>query len=99
MGEVAAALRAEQQRPRRYSYRWLVNAVLISIAFALLLFLCFFLFTAIPSAMYSSETGWRDYTAEQLDNLKFWYWISLTGGVVLIFLFFLSRRHRYYRGE
>ena len=99
LGEVAAAMRANLSQPRRLSYRWAVNAVLSSIAYAVLLFFCFFLFTVIPNAMYSSETGWTDYTEEQLDNLKFWYWISLTGGVILIFLFFLLRRDKYYPGE
>jgi TRAP-type C4-dicarboxylate transport system permease small subunit len=72
---------------------------LTSIAFAALLLLGFFLFTAIPNAMYSSETGWRDYTPQQLSAMKRWYFISLTGGVALIFLFFLRRRHNYNRGE
>ena len=95
MGEVAAAMRASIQRPQRLSARWVVNAILISIAFAVLLFFGFFLFTIIPNAMYSSETGWTDYTPEQQSNLKFWYWISLTAGVALIFLYFLLRRDKY----
>ena len=99
MGEVAAAMRANLQHPKRQSFRWLFNAILISIAFGVLLFFGFFLFTVIPNAMYSSETGWTDYTPEQRSNMKFWYWISLAAGVVLIFLFFLRRRDKYNLGE
>ena len=76
-----------------------MNTLLISMAYAALLLLAFFLFTVIPNAMYSSETGWSDYTTQQWANMKFWYFIVLTGGVVLIFLFFLSRRRKYNLGE
>jgi TRAP-type C4-dicarboxylate transport system permease small subunit len=95
MGEVAASMRASRPQPPRQSYRWIVNAILISIAFAVLLFFGFFLVTIIYNSMHSSETGWTDYTPEQLSNMKFWYWISLAGGVALIFLFFLLRRDKY----
>ena len=72
-----------------------MNATLFSIAFGVLLFLGFFLATVIPNAMYSSETGWTDYTSEQKSNMTFWYLISLGCGVALIFLFFYLRRQKY----
>jgi TRAP-type C4-dicarboxylate transport system permease small subunit len=95
VGEYAQALRANLPRREKVSVRWLVNSVLISIAYAVLLVFAFFLYTVIPSAMYSSETGWRDYTPQQWANMKFWYLILLGVGVVPIFLFFHSRRHQY----
>ena len=95
VGGFAQALRANLHQPRKQSYRWLVDALLISIAFAVLLFFAFFLFTVIPNAMYSSETGWTDYTPEQTARMKYWYGMLVTTGVVLIFLFFYSRRRRY----
>ncbi len=45
--------------------------------------------------MHSGETGWRDYTPEQMATLKFWYFISLGVGVAFVILFFFSRRHKY----
>jgi TRAP-type C4-dicarboxylate transport system permease small subunit len=74
----------------------MVNAGLTSLCFAALLFLGFFLFTVIPNAMNSWETGWSDYTPEQKWNMSFWYLVSLTGGVALIILFFYSRRRKYH---
>lgn len=88
-------MRANQSHRQRVSYRWIVNALIGSIAFAALLFFGFFLFTVIPGAMHSGETGWRDYTLEQMTTLKFWYFISLGVGVAFIILFFFSRRHKY----
>ncbi len=95
LGEVAQALRANLTERQRVSYLWIVNAFLGSIAFAALLFFGFYLFTVIPGAMHSGETGWRDYTPEQMPMLKFWYFISLGAGVAFIILFFFSRRHKY----
>jgi hypothetical protein len=72
-----------------------VNALLISLAYAVLLFFAFFLFTVIPNAMYSGETGWRDYTPEQIRKMGFWYGILIGLGAALIFLVFFSRRDKY----
>jgi heme/copper-type cytochrome/quinol oxidase subunit 2 len=88
-------MRANLPRHKKVSARWLVNSVLISIAYAVLLVFAFFLYTVIPNAMYSGETGWSDYTSKQWANMKFWYLILVNVGVVLIFLFFYSRRHKY----
>jgi len=96
VGEYAKALRANLTRPQKVSPRWLVNFLLVSIAYAVLLVFAFFLFTVIPNAMYSSETGWSDYTPEQWSNMKFWYLILVGIGVILIFLFFHSRRRKYH---
>jgi TRAP-type C4-dicarboxylate transport system permease small subunit len=96
VGEYAQALRANLPRGQKVSNRWLVNALLVSIAYAVLLVLAFFLFTVIPNAMYSSETGWRDYTPQQWSKMKFWYLILVDGGVILIFLYFYSRRRKYH---
>jgi uncharacterized BrkB/YihY/UPF0761 family membrane protein len=99
MGEVAQAMRARRPSSRKKSNRWVVNAVLISLAFAFLLFLAFFLITVIPNAMYSSETHWTDYTPEQRSSMTFWYLILLGCGITLIFLFFYSRKRKYELGE
>lgn len=95
IGEYAKTLRANLHQRQKVSARWLVNSVLISIAYAALLVFAFFLYTVIPNAMYSSQTGWSDYTPQQWANMKFWYLILVGVGVVLIFLFFYSRRHNY----
>lgn len=95
IGEYAQALRANIPRRQKVSPRWLVNALLISIAYAVLLVFAFFLFTVIPNAMYGGATGWSDYTPQQWANMKFWYLILVGVGVVLIFLFFFSRRQKY----
>jgi TRAP-type C4-dicarboxylate transport system permease small subunit len=92
-------MRARLPSRRRKSNRWLVNAALVSAALAFLLFLAFFLITVIPSAMYSSESGWTDYTPEQRSSMTFWYLILLGCGIGLIFLFFYRRRRRYELGE
>jgi hypothetical protein len=93
IGEVARAIRSGHPTFKRVSYRWIVNALLISIGYAVLLFFAIFLIYVIPGAMYSSETGWRDFTSEQIASMKFWYFVLLGGGVALIFLFFFLRRH------
>lgn len=45
--------------------------------------------------MYSSETGWRDYTPQQIEKMTIWYLILVSVGVALIFLFFFSRKDKY----
>jgi TRAP-type C4-dicarboxylate transport system permease small subunit len=99
VGEAARAIRSRLSTPQRKSNRWFVNAALVSLAFAFLLFLAFFLITVIPNAMYSSETGWTDYTPEQRSKMSFWYLILLICGVGLIFIFFYSRKRKYDLGE
>jgi uncharacterized membrane protein YdcZ (DUF606 family) len=95
LGEVAQALRANLYAPQRTSYRWVLSATLVSLAFAVVLFCAVFLFNVIPSAMYSSETGWTDFTEEQISSMKFWYLILLCAGVALIFLFFSWRSSKH----
>jgi len=98
IGDVANKIRESRPVQKQSSYRWLVLASMFSLAFAFLLFLMFFLFTVIPNAMSTSETGWRDYTAEQKANMSFWYFLSLGCGIAIILLFFYSRRRKYALG-
>jgi glucan phosphoethanolaminetransferase (alkaline phosphatase superfamily) len=94
MGEFAQAIRANVHVPRRTSYRWIVSAALISLVFAVVLLCVVFLFNIIPNAMHSAETGWTDFTEDQLASMKFWYLILLVGGIALIFLLFYLRRSK-----
>lgn len=87
-------MRAQAVPPPKTSRRWIVNATLVSLAFAVLLLCAIFLITVIPNAMYSAETGWQDYTPEQLRRMKSWFLFLLVGGVGLIFLFFYLRRSK-----
>jgi hypothetical protein len=93
VGEYARSLRPVP-RPRKPSSRWAVNATLISIAYAVVLYFLIFLFNVIPSAMHSGETGWRDFTPRQAEDMHFWYGVFLFGGVALIFLIFYLRRRK-----
>jgi uncharacterized BrkB/YihY/UPF0761 family membrane protein len=92
MGEFAQALRSQAQPAPKTSYRWLLKAALTSIALAVLLVFVVFLVNVIPSAMYSSETKWTDFTPEQWASMKLWYFVLLGGGAILIFLFFFLRK-------
>lgn len=96
MGEFARGLREHNAPPERISSRWIVNAFLSSLAFAVFLFLCFFLATVIANGMYSGASGGRAYTDEHKPTITFWYLISVLLGIVLIFLFCYSRRRRYH---
>lgn len=88
-------IRASAQTTQKVSYRWVVNAFLTSIIFAVVLACVIFLVNVIPSAMHSSETGWWDFTQEQMSSMKLWFFILLGVGVVLIFFFFFQRRRKY----
>ncbi|HEX8846187.1 MAG TPA: hypothetical protein VF791_16180 [Pyrinomonadaceae bacterium] len=88
-------MRSHVRPPQKLSLRWLVYATLTSIALAVILLCLVFLFNVIPSAMHSSETGWRDFTPQQWASMKLWYFVLLGGGVALIFLYFYLRRHKY----
>lgn len=94
MGEFARAMRPAPP-PKKQSYRWAVNAALVTAAYAVVLYCLVFLFNVIPSAMYSGETGWTDFTPRQLESMRFWFWIFLIGGAALIFLCFYLRRRKY----
>lgn len=94
IGEYGQAIRPVPP-PKKPSLRWAVNATLVSIAYAIVLYCVIFLSNVIPSAMHSGETGWTDFTPRQIAAMKFWFWIFLLGGGTLIFLFFYSRRSKY----
>ena len=98
MGDVAKAMRSKIPAHRRKSYRWISIAIIMSIVFAGLLFLAFFLFTVIPHAMNTGKTGWTDYTAAEKAEMKYWYTVILGGGVAIILLFCFLRRRKYAMG-
>lgn len=98
MGEFARALRENRPTRQNISSRWVASAVLLSLAFAVVLFLVFFLATVIPNAMNSGATGWMDYTSDQKWSMTVWYMISLAIGVSLI-VFLCYRRRRKYHTE
>ncbi|HKR00883.1 MAG TPA: hypothetical protein VJT09_09420 [Pyrinomonadaceae bacterium] len=95
MGEFAQAMRANVPAPKRTSYRWIAGAALISLAYGVMLYCAIFLFNVIPNAMHSADTGWTDFTEEQLSSMKFWFFTLLLGGIVLIFFLFYRRRSKY----
>ena len=98
MGDVAKSMRANIHVHKRRSFRWISIAIMMSLVFAALLFLAFFLFTVIPHAMNTGKTGWTDYTTAEKAEMKYWYTVILGGGVAIILLFCFLRRRKYAMG-
>jgi hypothetical protein len=95
LGEAPRPRNLSSTPVRKESFRWVLNASLISVAFAVLLFFVVFLVNVIPNAMHSSETGWTDFTESQKEAMLRWYLTLLGIAVVVVFTVFYRRRHKH----
>ncbi len=92
-----AAQASSQPAHRSPSRRWILNAVIASIVLAVVLLFAIYTLTLILTTQEATVTqnGWTDFTPEQLEKMGFRYGIGLIIGLLIVWAFFYSRRHKY----